>query len=564
MKYDVCVLGGCSLDQTFYQNNDGTYDKVPNTSSPGGKGANQAVAASRAGAKTTIITRIGKDKIGQQILNNLQFNLVNTANVEMIDGLQNDYANIYVQLKDKDNKIERFNGAIDSFTTDLVKNYEHVLLKSKIIVCQLKCPKKVTETLIDFCYDHDKLLILTPCRPEKLSIDDPKNIELINKISIITCNKRECQTIFNTEDVEECVSKYPNKLIVTLGSEGLIFHNGHKIVKMPAINVSVLDTTGAGDTLNGNLSAFLSKGLDLPHALRKSMYAAAMKIMKKTAQAGMPFIDDLEMFITNTRHKKFVYGKELQLALQKVKESYEYIKYNANFEIYTKDNDTLVTDVDLAIERFLINEIKKKFPNDNFVTEENFPDNTLDNRTWVIDPIDGTSHFIKKDGLWGIQLAFYDKEETRLSVIYLPEKQELYYAAKAQGAYLNNDKILPNNTQVPTKQSIVEFCGSIHNKFNEKKIYLEKLMPNGRLEISNILLINSCCVAYTNLVSGKTDALISSVNRPWDIMPGELLCEECGIPIIYLDFDNQLRLVTNNEELKDIIFTGANVDDKII
>ena len=555
MKYDVCVFGGCSVNQMFFQNTDGTYDKKPNISSPGGKGSNQAVAASRAGAKTTIITRIGKDDIGKNIIENLQFNLVDTSNVEMIEGLTNDYANIRIQIKDKDNEIERFNGAIDNFTTDMIENHKDVLLKSKIIVCQLKCPKVVTEALIDFCDKNNKMLILTPCRPDKLSITDPNNIRLIDKISLITCNRKEAEILFNTNDIESCVNKYPNKLIVTLGSEGLIYSNGNRIIKMPAIDVPVLDTTGAGDTLNGNLSAFLAQGLDLQHALRKAMYASAMKLTHKTAQSGMPYIDDLENFITNIRHKKFQYDQELQLSLRVIKTAYDRVKYSSKFKIYSKADDSLVTDIDLEIEEYLIKEIKTKFPDDNIVSEENFPNNKLADRTWIIDPIDGTNHFIKKDGSWGIQLAFYDKSSTRFSVIYLPQKNELYYAVENQGAYLNNNKIIPRKT-APVKQSIVEFCGTIHNKYEEKKNYLKKLMPNGRLNVVDILYINSCCIAYTNLISRKTDALISSVNRPYDVMPGEFLCKECGISITYLDFNEEVRLVTDNKEIKDIILNN--------
>ena len=63
MKYDVCVFGGCALDQTFFQKIDGTYSEEPDIVAPGGKGSNQAVAAAKAGAKTTIISRIGKDNM---------------------------------------------------------------------------------------------------------------------------------------------------------------------------------------------------------------------------------------------------------------------------------------------------------------------------------------------------------------------------------------------------------------------------------------------------------------------------------------------------------------------
>ena len=120
MKYDVCVFGGSSLDQTFFEKIDGTYSENPDVIAPGGKGANQAVAAAKAGAKTIIISRIGKDTIGDKIIDNLRTYNVNTTCVEIEEGLNNDYSNIYIKLDDKDNDIQRFSGAINSFTPDLI------------------------------------------------------------------------------------------------------------------------------------------------------------------------------------------------------------------------------------------------------------------------------------------------------------------------------------------------------------------------------------------------------------------------------------------------------------
>ena len=551
MKYDICVFGGCSLDQTYYQKIDGTYNETPDLISPGGKGANQAVASAKAGAKTTIISRIGKDDIGDKIINNLMFFGVDTSNIEIENGLSNDYGNIYINLKDKDNEIKRFNGAINSFTKEMVEKYKDVLLNSKIIVCQLKIPKEVTEELINFCHKNKKILILTPCRPDKLSITDPNNIKLIDKISIITCNKQECITMFNTENIEECVKKYPNKLIVTLGAEGLIYYNGKRIIKMPAIETEVVDTTGAGDTLNGNLSAFLAKGMDLKHALRKAMYASTMKLKVKSAQTGMPFLEDLEIFIRNYRNKDFTYNKELNLILNKIKYAYERVKYKP-FEIREKFDSTLVTDTDIEIENYLIDQIKEVYPNDNFLTEEHYPDNKLINRTWIIDPIDGTNHYIKKDGFWGIQLAFYDKEKTRFSVIYLPERKELFYAAENIGVFKNNEKILEIESS-PLEYSVIEFGGSISKSFETKEKCLKKLIKDNKLQVANIYHVNSSCISYTNLIQGKTDALILATNKPWDIMPGEFMAQECGIKTSHIDVANNVRLLTNNEEIEKLI-----------
>ena len=549
MKYDVCVFGGCSIDQMFYQNIDGTYSDMPNLKTYGGKGANQAVAAARAGGKTTIISRIGKDSIGKSIIENLNFNMVNTSNVEMLD-VENDYSDIYINIEDKDNDIRRHSGAIQSFTKDMIKNHEDVLLNSSVIVCQLKCPIDVTEELLDFCYKNNKIIILTPCRPEKLR----RRYDLIDKITIITCNRHECETIFDTEDIEECVKKYPNKLIVTLGADGLMYYDGNRIIKMPALDVNVIDTTGAGDTLCGNLAVELSRGVDLKHALRRSMYASSLKIQVKSAQDGMPYREDLDRFIRNVRNKEFKYHNELEVAIDLVKEAYFRIKTNKNFNVSVKRDNTLVTNVDVEVENFIINGIKDKFPNDNFITEENYPDNELKHRTWVIDPIDGTNHFIKNNSFWGIQLAFYADDTTKFSVIYLPKISEFYYAVENKGAYLNNHKIVDININ-PLNQCIVEFGGSIYKEFEEKKQILEKLMNKNSLKVANLLHINSCCVAYANLASNKTDALIISTKKKCDIMPGECLCKEAGIKSYPIDFDRKVRLLTANEDIKSLVLS---------
>lgn len=552
MKYDICVFGGCSLDRFFYQNTDGTYNDTPSISLPGGKGSNQAVAASRAGAKVTIISKLGKDKIGEEIINNLAYNRVDISNIDVIESLNNDCSNIYVNITDKDNDIKRFSGAIESFSEDMIEKHKDVILSSNIIVSQFKAPKPVLEKLIDFCYKHNKMFILTPCRPNRLVISDPKNKELLDKVSLITANQQECETIFETTDIESCVKQYPNKLIVTLGSQGLMYYNGSRIIHMPAIKPdNILDTTGAGDTLNGNLAYLLSQGIDLQHALRKAMYASTMKLQKKGAQAGMPYKEELENFISSSRVSSNKYHKELTLILENIRKCY--MQQN-KIEIFEKKDKSFVTNMDLHIENFLINLIKKHFPNDNFLTEETNSTNELKDRTWIIDPIDGTNHFIKNTGLYCTQLAFYDKGSTMFSVIYKPQTDELYFAVKNGGAYVNNNKILPPK-QIPLKMALVEFCGTIARNFDDKLSILSKMInkETNELKVLNFLYIYVCSIAFTNLASLKTDGLIISSKKPWDVMPGDLLCKEAGMNVYNLDFKSNLKLYTYLDNLKDLL-----------
>ena len=298
MKYDICVFGGCALDQFYYKDKKGQIPDCPSLVLPGGKGSNQAVAAARAGVKVTMVSRLGKDSIGQRILENLVYNNITTNNIEVVEGLSNDYAKIVIDEKTKDNDIERFAGAIDSFTPEMIDRYKDVILNSKIILIQLKIPKDVVTKIINFCYDNNKTLILTPCRPAKLCITDPNNKDLIDKVTYITANKKECIKLFGTSNIEESISQYPNKLIVTLGDEGVMYHNGKEIVKLSTLDIDgIKDTTGAGDTFNGNFAYGLLCKLPIKENIERAQQAAAMNIQVETAQTGMPFAQELDNYI---------------------------------------------------------------------------------------------------------------------------------------------------------------------------------------------------------------------------------------------------------------------------
>ena len=293
---DVTVFGGCSVDEYYYQLEDGSYPEAPSVYVPGGKGANQAVAAARAGAKVNMISRIGNDIIGKRIIENLQMNDVNTEAVEMLDGVANDITKVFVPYDGVEGKKERVNIAINRFTPSLVETYADMILSSKIVVAQMKTPKEVTTDLIEFCHSNYIPIMITPCHPEKLTLSaDPSNSTLLDKISFITCNKEESSTIFETDNIEECVSKYPNKLIVTLADEGVIYHDGNKVIHLPAIKPDkIIDTVGTGDTFAGNLAVFLAQGCNLKESIFKAQFATAIKIGFKYPQGGMPYEEELD------------------------------------------------------------------------------------------------------------------------------------------------------------------------------------------------------------------------------------------------------------------------------
>lgn len=302
-KY-IVVFGGCSIDLLFKETTNG-YLNEPTSKNFGGKGANQAIACSRAGYSVKMITCVGNDEIGEAIIKNLKNNNIDTRCCEFIDNVSNDISMIKVSLEGQ-NDIFRQSGIINCFNTKLVDKYANVIKNADMVIAQYKVPQEVSEYLIDFCYKNNVKIVITPCRPERLSILNKKNIEIINKITFLTCNENEAKIVFNNENFEEIVTNFPNKVIITLGEKGAIFHDGKKIVRLPAFKVkNVVDTTGAGDTLNGNFVARILSGYSIEDSLKYAMASSSIKIQSESAQKGMPTKEETENFVKNYEELNF-------------------------------------------------------------------------------------------------------------------------------------------------------------------------------------------------------------------------------------------------------------------
>ena len=284
----VVVVGSINADMVF------TSDIRPkagetvlgNTFSiiPGGKGANQAVAAAKLGAETYMIGCVGRDSNGEFSLKNLQNMKVNTSGIKVIDHVPTGVANIVVA--ENDNSIIVISGANYKVDVDLIESFKDLILAADLVLLQLEIPMEVVEYVIDMCSKNKVKVLLNPAPAAQLKE------ALIDKVTYITPNEHEMKLIFKS-DSDHILKSYPNKLIVTMGSRGVKYFDGKEIRHIPSQKVDVVDTTGAGDTFCGGLAAALVRGDSLEAAIKFAVKAASFTITKLGAQSGMPSLDQL-------------------------------------------------------------------------------------------------------------------------------------------------------------------------------------------------------------------------------------------------------------------------------
>ncbi|EGG35540.1 ribokinase [Paenibacillus sp. HGF5] len=247
---------------------------------PGGKGANQAVAAARLGAEVTMVGCVGDDSFGETILNNLQSNGVITDYVEPVTGMESGTAHII--LAEGDNSIVVVKAANDRITPKYVDQAEKAIQAADIVLIQQEIPEETVVHVSAICAKYQVPLMLNPA-PAR-----PVPSVVIERAAYITPNEHEAAILFNDEPLGDVLRRYPNKLIVTEGKKGVRYFDGMQEVVVPGYKVEAVDTTGAGDTFNGAFAVALAEGMSMTDSLRFANRAASLSVMKFGAQGGMP------------------------------------------------------------------------------------------------------------------------------------------------------------------------------------------------------------------------------------------------------------------------------------
>ena len=269
----------------------------------GGKGANQAVGAARAGGKVAFIARVGRDAFGDQAIAGLLRDGIDVSRVFRDKLTPSGVALIFV-AQDGENSIAVAGGANAKLSPSDVKKAAGVIRSAGLLVAQLETPLATVTAAVELAVKAGVPVILNPAPARPL----PNS--LLERISILTPNETEAELLTGIKVTDAAAAaKACSKLrsrgvgivILTLGERGafLADANGRRLV--PGFKVKTVDSTAAGDIFNGALSVALAEGKAVFDAVGFANAAAALSVTRLGAQPSAPSRADIEKFIRSGR-----------------------------------------------------------------------------------------------------------------------------------------------------------------------------------------------------------------------------------------------------------------------
>ena len=294
-KAKVVVIGSSNTDMTI------KGDRLPKPGEtvlggefrmgPGGKGANQAVAAQRLGADVSFICKVGRDIFGDNAIAGYQKEGIDCSRI-----LRSDKASgtaLILVDGNAENCIAVAPGANADLTPEDVDSVADVICSADYLILQLEIPVESVLRAAKIAHEAGVYVILNPA--PACHLPD----ELFGYISLITPNQTESALLSGVEDnldaaVERLMQLGVKDVVVTLGSKGsLVISEGTRTL-VPSLKVKAVDTTAAGDTFCGALCVALSEGCSLVDAAGFATKASALTVQKMGAQDSIPFRSDIK------------------------------------------------------------------------------------------------------------------------------------------------------------------------------------------------------------------------------------------------------------------------------
>lgn len=221
--------------------------------------------------------------------------------------------------------------------------------------------------------------------------------------------------------------------------------------------------------------------------------------------------------------------KYLDVAILAAKEAGKVHKkyFKKDFEIKTKTASfDLVTIADIEAEKVVVALIKEHFPGHNFLAEENKYAHTGSEYTWIIDPLDGTSNFAYGLPIFCVSIAIAKKDEVIAGAVYDPTRDELFYAQKTGGAFLNGKKISVSTVDKLTESLLI--TGFYYDRGKEMLENLDKIKQFLLYPIVGLRRLGAAALDLSYIACGRASGYWEYKLSPWDFAAGKLIVQEAG------------------------------------
>ena len=297
MKDSILVIGSMNMDLVVRTND---FPKKGETvvgekfqQAPGGKGANQALAAAKLGGKVEFVGACGEDHFGDDLISSLKSGGVKTDSVYRLD-VNTGIANITVE-SDGDNRIIIIPGANNELTPKLIEPYQNKIKEAKLILLQLEIPLETIRYIINLAAQYNTKVLLDPAPVKDLPV------EIYQNIDYLLPNEGELETLLPELEgrgarANKLLELGVDKVLLTKGEQGISLYSNEQVKNYKSLSVDAVDTTAAGDAFAGGFAYGLQQEWSEEKIIEFATTAAALSVTREGAQPSLPTLKEVEKF----------------------------------------------------------------------------------------------------------------------------------------------------------------------------------------------------------------------------------------------------------------------------